>query len=104
MEIKQDLIMNFDFRTYCENFFAGQSKTAAEVVAEFERITHTSGLIRFDEEAQFVLDDKNGLHRDTNERFNITAGRAINIIMASGQRLTVAANASAEISNLFEIS
>ena len=104
MEIKQDLIMNFDFRDYCENFFAGQSKSAKEVVAEFERITHTSGLIQFDEGTRFVLDDKNGLHRDTNERFNITAGRDINIIMANGQRLTVAVNATAEISNLFEIS
>ena len=103
MEIKQDLIINFDFRVYCENFFAGQSKTAAEVVAEFERITHTSGLIKFVEGTRFVLDDSNGLHRDTNETFNIIAGRKITIQTSSG-KLTLAANASADISSLCEIS
>lgn len=102
MEIKQDLIMNFNFRTYCENFFAGQSKTAKEVKAEFERITHTSNLIQFDEGARFVLED-NKLHQDNNEPFNIIVGREINIQTSSG-RQTIAANASAKIDNLCEIS
>ena len=107
MEIKQDLIMNFDFRTYCANFFAGQSKTAAEVVAEFERITHTTELFQIEPRAEdrlFIL-DADGLKAADGATFLFVAGRNMRVSYDNERKdIDINDAASIEMSVLQELS